>query len=68
MSDPAAQTIAIDHVLWCASQGLSARQVIYGVGRQWPKEIAPSWHDAVMVLAVAWRLVVEPREPYRRVA
>jgi hypothetical protein len=62
--------IAIEHVLWAASHGLSARELVRSIGIRWPDGRDPSWHDAVQ--ALIWRrnrlATHKPVTPLRRVA
>lgn len=60
MKDPRAELgelaeteIAIEHVLWAATQGLSTRELVRSIGIRWPDGKDPSWHDAVQ--ALIWR-------------
>ena len=45
---------AIEQALWAAEAGIGARQVIAACGVSWPDK-APTWEDAVYVLAMSWR-------------
>jgi hypothetical protein len=45
---------AIEQALWCAEAGIPAREVIAACGVDWPDR-APTWEDAVYVLAMSWR-------------
>ncbi|MEO5336903.1 MAG: hypothetical protein H7841_08415 [Magnetospirillum sp. WYHS-4] len=46
--------IAIEQALWAVEAGYTPREVIEACGHAWSAR-APSWDDAVYVLAMAWR-------------
>lgn len=52
---PEADAVAIEHVLWCASEGFTARQVLAAADIHWPASGEPDWHDCARGLAIAWR-------------
>lgn len=77
MKDPRAELgelaeteIAIEHVLWAATQGISTRELVRSIGLRWPETREPSWHDAVQ--ALIWKRhrlsTTQPIAPLRRVA
>lgn len=50
-----ADRVAVEQAVWAACEGWTPRQVMASVGTDWPARKEPDWHDAVMVLAMAWR-------------
>jgi hypothetical protein len=61
-----AERIAAEHVVWAAGAGVTARQVIEGVGQRWPRDRVPDWHDVALVIAIAWRRATTPELPVKR--
>ena len=45
--------IASEHVVWCAENEFSPREVVESVGLEWPAWKAPTWEDAVYAVQVA---------------
>lgn len=58
-----AAEIAIEHVLWCAEDGLMPRGVLASIGVTWPNDREPDWHDVELALALAYRQI-QPRQQY----
>lgn len=52
-----ADRVAVEHVIWAATQGLRPREILASVGRAWREDREPDWHDAVQGVAVAWLLL-----------
>lgn len=47
-----AAVIAMEHVRWCQSHGVTPRDILLGLGLHSPA--VPSWDDAWCALARAW--------------
>lgn len=63
-----AHQIAAEFVVWAAEQRWTPMRTLVALRGSWGGRGAPTWHDAELAVAIAWRRLSEPTRPTRRAA
>ena len=66
-----ADTVAIEHMRWARTNGMSLKAVAESIGREWVSSMGPD--DVIDMLSLAWigvqqPLARKPRQKAKRVA